>query len=343
MLKMHFLLSSQGINLIKRGVCIAFIMLFFLCPSKAQIISTGINESKAFVISFNPSFIKDHKIRSITKHIANKPDNQMIIDRGLMEYYEFDKQGNQIYNFSTEIKSASETEVLDYTYNKKGKRIPFYKTEYSYLYDTTFTYCVYDTNNRLIIKRNSIIGREVFKSYFYEYDDNGCIKKESVIREVNAAENIRDFKTGMQTVLSVEGFTYESIAPGQVRKKVLNDEGRVYKQGIVYTDDKGHVTEEAFDYVVTWIKERNLYKYNSKGLLIEKKLSSNDGFSSNETYEHDPGETDVVNGIHFFKEGAKTKDISYIYDKRKFLDSEISRDHKSLSIGIGRYDYSYYE
>ena len=267
----------------------------------------------------------------------------MIVDKGLMEYYEFDSAGNLSFNFSTEIKSTNEVEVLDYRSGKEGKRIPFYKTEYSYLYDTTFVFYTYDNKNRMTIKRNSIIGREVFRSYYYEYNDSGQVKKETVIREVNAAENIRDFKSGMQTVLSLEGFVYERLTTGQLKKKFLNDEGRVYKEGLVYVNEKGQVTEEAFDFVVTWIKERNTYKYNPNGFIIEKKLSNNDGFLSNESYEYDPGEHDAFNGIHLFKDGIKTKDISYIYDKSsKLIESEVSRDHKNASIGIVKYDYVYY-
>lgn len=266
----------------------------------------------------------------------------MIIDRGLMEYFEFDANGNILYSFSTEIKSTTETEVLDYTVNHRGKRIPYYKTEYSYLYDTTFTYFTYDTNNRIIIRRSSIIGREVFKSYYYEYDESGRLKKETVIREVNAAENIREFKAGMQTVISVEGFSYQAVTPGQMKKKFLNDEGRVYKEGLITYNEGGKIIEEAFDFVVTWVKERNTYKYNSKGLLVEKKLTSNDGFSSNERYEYDPGTSDEINGIHFFKDDMKVSDLSFIYAKERLLDSEISRDHKNLSIAIGRYDYVFY-
>lgn len=343
MWKKRWLLSrTDNFARIIRFCCISSLLLIFI-SSQAQIISPVLNEAKSLVISFNAPFIKANKIKSITKHISSKPDNQMIIDKGLMEYYEFDTAGNLIYSFTTAIKATTENEVLDYTYTRKGKRVPFYKTEYSYLYDTTFVFYTYDNKNRMTIKRNSIIGREVFRSHYYEYNDSGVVKKETVIREVNSAENIRDFKTGMQTVLSIEGFTYEKIAPGQTKKKFLNDEGRVYKEGVVYSNDKGQVTEEAFDFVVTWIKERNTYKYNPKGYLLDKKLSSNDGYSSHESFEYDPGEADTFNGIHLFKDGVKTKDISYIYDKTtRFLESDVSRDHKNASIAIARYVYDCY-
>lgn len=305
-------------------------------------ISAGLNESRALVIKFNPTFIKENRIKSITKHISNKADNQIIVDRGLLEQYEFNSSGNLVYSFSTEIKKVSSSEVLDYAYSKKGKRVPYYKNEYSYLYDTTFTYYFYDANNRLSIKRSSIIGREVFKSNYYEYDSVGNIKKETVIREVNAADDVQDFKTGMQTVVSMETYGYEKIAPGQLRKKFFNDEGRIYKTGIIYSDSAKHITEEAFDFVVTWIKERNNYKYNSKGLLIDKKLMSNDGFLSQESYEYDASSTEPFSGMHIFKDGIKTMDISYIFNKEnRCIESEVSRDHKNASIGIVKYEYTF--
>lgn len=323
------------------ALCIA--LLFFSLFLKAQIITTGLNELNAFTISFNPDFVKKSKIKSITKQISNKADNEMIVDKGLTEYYEFDTQGFVKYSFVTAVKAINTNNEVEGTPTKKGTR-PYFKTEYNYLYDTVFTFNTYDDKHRLIIKRNSIIGREVFRSHYYEYDSLGNIKRETVIREVNDAENIRDFKAGMQTVLSSESFLYEKNAKGQLKKKFLNDEGRVYKEGMIYFDEKGNPTEESFAFVVTWIKERNTYKYNSKGWLIEKKLTSNDGYLSHEACEYDFNEKDMISGMHLFKSGIKTKDISYIYNKdTKFLESEVSRNYKTASIDIVKYIYQQYE
>ena len=321
---------------------LALTLLIFQ-TGKAQIITTGLNETKAFVVNFNPAFIKAKNIKSITKHITNKPDNHVIVDKGLIEYYEFNKAGLLVSTYTTEIKSSTSTEVMSYTLGQHGRRIPYYKTEYSYLYDTTFVFYTYDSLNRMTIKRTSIIGREVFKSHYFEYDPFGNFKKETVIREVNSAENIRDFKPGMQTVLSVESFTYETLIPGQIRKKFLNDEGRVYKEGIIHSDEKGRVTEESFDFSVTWIKERNNYQYNDKGLLSEKKMTSNDGFLSQESYEYGFDATGLLQDLQIFKSGVKINNISFVYSKENNqIESEVNRDDKNASIGIVKYEYGFY-
>jgi len=338
MLKKPFPLFNRAYNI----YCL-FLLLCSFGFTQAQMISAGLNESKNFNISFNPAFIRDTKISSLTKHITNKPDNQVIVDKGIIEHYEFNSKGLLSSMYTTEVKSTSERDIPSYTFGRHGKRIPYTKIEYSYLYDTTFVFYEYDELNRLIIKRTSIIGREVFRSHYYEYDEKNNIKKETVIREVNVAENLADIKIGMQTVLSVESFAYESLAPTQLKKKFLNDEGRVYKEGIIYSDSCGNVIEEAFDFTVTWLKEHNYYKYNDKHLLIEKKIGGNDGSSSLENYDYELDDAGTLNELRIFKDGIKTNNISYLYDKTtKIVDSEVNRDFKNLSIGIIKYNYTYY-
>lgn len=315
-------------------------ILFQIHNSEAQLIQTGLNESGTFAVGFNPSVIKEKKIKFITRHISNKPDNQLILDKGLIEQEEFDTTGHIISSYFTEIKSTAEKDIPVYRITGKGIRIPSTKTEYSYLYDTTFVFYKYDSLGRLKIKRNSVVGREIFKCFYYEYDLGGNIKKETVTREVNKAENIKEYTTGMQTVLSVESFSYENLIPGQIRKKFFNDENIVYKEGIIHTDEQGHVLEESFDFVVTWIKERNNYKYNDKGLLIEKNVYSNEGYSIQEKFEYETDNTGLITGLILFKDGIKTNTLSFLYDNStKLLQSEVNRDYKNLSIKITRYDY----
>jgi hypothetical protein len=323
--------------------------LFFLCVlfafnvSLAQIISTGLNESKSLVIVYNADFIKANKIKYINKHISDKPDNEVITDKGLIEHAEFDKEGRMISSYTTTIKKTTVKEIPSYTYNRHGQKIPYNKIEYSYLYDSTFAFYKYDSLGRIVIRRNSIIGREVFKSYYYEYDDKGNVKKEVVLRELNNAENAQNFNPGIQTVLSLESFSYEGIGPGQVRKTFFNDEGRIYKTGIVYRDKKGHISEEAFDFTVTWIKEHNFYLYNDKDLLIQKKLSSNEGLSENESYQYESNGNGILTGLTLFRDNIKINEISYLYDKtNQFLQSEVNRDFRKSTIGITRYEYVFF-
>lgn len=290
-----------------------------------------------------PSEIKTHHIKFIDKHISDKPDNQYITDKGLLEHNEYDSEGRLISTYVTEIKSSLEKEVPSYTIGKRGARIPYTKIEHSYLYDTVFTFYAYDNQNRVTIKRSSVIGREIFKSNYYEYDEKGNVIKETVIREVNAAERMPEFKAGMQTVLSLESFSYELLVPGQVKKKFFNDEGRVYKEGIIHYDEKNQIIEEAFDFSVTWIKERNTYKYTDKGLLRDKRMTSNEGYSVWEGYEYDLDNAGLLTGLHIFRDGTKTNDIGYLYDKNSgLMQSEVNRDFKNSSIRIVRYDYGYY-
>jgi len=290
-----------------------------------------------------PSEIKTHHVKTIDKHISDKPDNQFITDKGLFEHNEYDSEGRLISTYITEIKSSIEKEVPAYSIGKRGARIPYTKVEHSYLYDTVFTFYSYDNQNRVTIKRSSVIGREIFKSNYYEYDEKGNVKKETVIREVNAAEHMPEFKAGMQTVLSLESFSYELLVPGQVKKKFFNDEGRVYKEGIIHYNEKNQVIEETFDFSVTWIKERNNYKYTDKGLLSDKRMTSNEGYSVWDSYEYEFDNAGTLTGLHIFSDGIKTNDIGYLYDKNTgLLQSEVNRDFKKSSIRIVRYDYGFY-
>ena len=328
-----------------RILFIVLITAFNLTIEAQQQLIVGLSENGTFSVELNSAFIKTHKMKSVTKHVSNKPDNEVIIDKGQVEYFEFNSNGNLVYSFSTFIKASEDKdkEIASSPRSAQTKHVPYYKKEYSYLYDTLFTYYAYDTQNRLIIKRVSLIGKEVFKCYYYEYDTENRVKKETIVREVNAAENLMEYKVGMQTVLSMESYTYTKVSPTKFVKHFFNDEGKIYKEGEVELSTRGAVLQESFNYVVTWIKEFNTYKYNSKNLIIEKNMISNDGFASHETYDYDPDAVELFNGLHIYKDGIKLKDISYIFNKEKgILESEVCRDHKKASIGITKYEYEYY-
>lgn len=318
----------------------AFLLFIITQTTIVAQVSPPLDPSSAFI---NKELIKKNRIKMLVRNISDKPDNKAIEDKGLVEVYKFDINGQLLSSYSTEIKSAEAAEINGYTTNRKGKRIPYTKIEKRYLYDTTFTFYGYNENNSVKYIRQSIIGRDVFKTKYFEYDSRGSITKETVVREVNVAEDVTDFKMGMQTILSTESYSYEVVSSTQLKKKFLNDENRPYKEGIIYLDAQKNVVEEKYRFIISSIQEQTLYKYNTEGKLIETNYFDNNGGEQRSSVQYDYTKDGLINAKTLFKETTKTNYINFLYDSSsKLLQSEVNRDYKNASIGIVKYSYYYW-
>ncbi|HLC83131.1 MAG TPA: hypothetical protein VJI69_04810 [Bacteroidia bacterium] len=319
-----------------------FLFVFSL-GAFAQLVTNNPVEIGIGPIAFNSKNIKKNKIKKIDVVIVDKPDGEIIIDKGASQGYEFDSLGRVTRYYYTILNSVQNEEVEVPEIRRKGKIIQHAttKTVTKYYNDTIFADIYYDQQSRIITKRVKM--GAYYNSYYYEYNEKGQIAKEMHFRETNVSENKNEFKMGVQNILSSETFEYIQMTPTQVKKRCLNDEGREYKKGIINYDEKGNKLTENYEFIVSWMRQENIFQYDAKGNLLEKTFTSNESGNVKEytVYKYDGN--GVVLEEKKFKNDALLSEMSYLYDETNtLLKSKINRDHKNNSIGIVKFGYSYY-
>ena len=293
--------------------------------------------------TFNSKLIKENKIKSINAVFSSKPDGKVIDDKGLSASFYFDTIGRLFSFYATNISSFTKEEKYVPAGYQYGRKIndAYTSEQYFYKYDTAFTFLIYNNQNRIIIKRT--FAGDFCNTWYYEYYDNGKIKKQSNYKETNAGTSRTDFRLGVQTVLSEESFEYEQPVESQVKKKCLNDEKRVYKEIIINYDNKKNIISESSQFLVGWIYIENAYQYDDKSQLIEKKYSSNANGNLQEksAYEYDAKGNILVEKK--YKNTILTNEINYLYDEtNKLVKSQLNRAFTEKKIDIVKYSYTYY-
>lgn len=294
----------------------SLLLIFFINhPVYPQLLDVTLSNNPEQL--YNKKFVADNKIKKITASVASKPDNDIVKDIGLTHGHEFDSTGNA-------------TKIYTAYLNNNGTS------------DTVATRFFYDKNFNMILKRSN--NGAFYNSYYYEYYDDKKAKKEVHCRETNSNLEAAGFKLGVQLVLSQESFRYDSLTPTQFKKICLNDEGRLYKQGIINKDSLGRIVEESYSYAVGWVKNVNNYKYNNSGRISERINRSNENGDVNErtTYEYDVSGNLITEKR--YKNEIQTQEMSYLYDdQKKLLKSLVTRYHLEKRIGIVKYSYEFYQ
>src|ERR1035437_3576898 len=104
---------------------------------------------------FNKAFIKNNKIRSVKASVVDKPDGEIIRDKGLAENFRVDTSGNLVRHSYNEITSLAKTEIEIPAVYKRGHVVKKSSTKvnYEYPYDTLGTEYVFTSNGFLKMKR----------------------------------------------------------------------------------------------------------------------------------------------------------------------------------------------
>lgn len=275
--------------------------------------------------------------------IVDKPDGAVITDKGATQGFEFDANGKVIRYYYTILNRVVPEEVDVPAVKRKGRiiRPAGTKTVMRYFNDTIFSNVFYDEQGRLITKR--VKTGDFYDAFYYEYNAEGRIKKEMHCKETSISENRNEFKLGVQTVLSVETFEYESLTPTQIRKKCLNDEGREYKKGIINYNEKGEKISENYDFIVSWMHQESSYEYNASGRLLKYIYTNNESgdVKKESAFDYDAGGSLISEKK--LKGTEVLNEVSYLFDDAtKLVKSHIDRDFKNASIGIVKYVYTYY-
>lgn len=328
-------------SLIDRFILSLFFFLLFFHTACAQLIDMSIHEPQTLDMKFNATLVSTSRIKSILVKISEKPDLQMIVDRGETQGYEFDSTGKVIRFFATRVISKEQVETVHKAVYKKGRRIsPAYtEVNWKYVFDTNFTWFMYDRSARLIMKRSNY--GDFYNTFYYDYDSLGKLSKETNCKETNKNPDKHHFELGVQTILSQESFEYVMQSPTQIKKRCLNDDGKVYKQGIINRDSNS--VEEDFSFVVGYVRYTNRYTYDNSGKLIEKMnyTNSNGDMKVTRTFQYDENGNITEERINI--NDVNTGMMAYIYDpEQRLLKSRLERDFGKANIEILKFIYEFY-
>jgi hypothetical protein len=292
-------------------------------------------------LPFNTEFIKSQKIKSITFDIIDKKDLQVAEDKGLLTYYEFNTNGLLTRFYNTSIVKVIQKEYHSEPVYRRGRKVSngYSYSKNEYIYDTVSTNYFYTDNSLLKLKRYN--DGSYYESYYYDYTTEGKVEKEKRCKETNVSENKTEFKLGGQYIISEESYKYTSTGKNQYKKTCMNDEGRPYKEIIFTFNDAKKPISINEQYTVAWITQNSNFEYNSKGQLIKAsyKSNSNGDMEQVRTYEYDAN--DCLLTEKQFKNGAILKEISYVTDANKKVNSYIIRDPNSKSLRIVKLMYQY--
>ena len=319
------------------------LLLFFFTSTfiRAQLINNCVSEFQASNLKFNIELVKAGKIKRIMLSVLQKPDLQVITDRGEVQCYEFDTTGLLTRYYATRVISQEQVETFYKAVYKRGRRIRAAYTDISwkYVYDTSFTWYVYDKNRNMLMKRSNY--GDFYNTFYYDYDSLGQVKRETNVKETNKNPARGNFELGVQTILSVESFEYIQQSPTQLKKLCYNDDGKIYKQGIINHDS--NTVEENYSFVVGYVRYKNTYIYLPSGKLSSKEMysNSNGDLKIFTTYTYDADGNIAEEKV--FTNDVQTDLVAYIYDdSKRLLKSRLDRQFERNSIEIIKFSYDLY-
>ncbi len=293
--------------------------------------------------NFNPELIKNRNIRKITFEIVDKKDFEMVVDKNLIETYEFDTNGNlSRYYFTTIIKTIERqitTAAVDNGRHKLKNEHTYSVNDY--IYDTTSTSYFYNNANKLILKRYHD-GANYYESRYYRYNTHNQLTKELRFKETNNSKDKSVFILGNQVLLSEDSFQYQKYTSGQLKCTFLNNENRPYKEQLTNYDSLGNKKKIFENYTAaSWIVQEQNFSYkNNKLATAEFKGNANNILTLKRTYEFDDKHELLTEKQ--YKNDILLKEISYVSDTNNgLLHSFIIREaaNKTLRIVKLKYDF----
>ncbi len=272
-----------------------FTFLLISVTTKAQFFEQqrNINNSNSFPP--NISFLKQHKVKSITCVYATKEEGKRI---------------------------QPKNHIKKTIYNSQG--FPQYELEI-FLNDSTEQFFYYLSDTLHIIRKFS--PKEIQATYL-TFDKHGQKIKEVRCKEfpadIDAKEvNKEYFKLGKQEVIWRESYFYESLSKNQIRKKTLNDNMIVYKEGILYSNELGLTTGEISRYTATGVSENTTLSYSEKRKILEKIFFTDvtGAFEEKTNFTYD--ENGNLAGAKLYRNGILQKESIYFFDKNGIFPEAI--------------------
>ncbi len=324
---------------------IFFISFTCLLPlfSAAQLFLPIDDDPFAVPVKFNADSILHHRIRSIKTNIQYKPDEHIIDDKGLKEYYQFDSIGRIQLYWRNKVRTYTSDVVLHPATYRKGKKI---RGEYSefrnyYVYDTVFVNYYYDYKNQLACRREA--DGDFYHTWYYIYNTDGSIARQTHCRETNVGQGHWNFRLGVQTIISQEDFSYQKFSPTQIKKLCLNDEGKPYKETMMLFDKSGRIVDSRESYTAGGIRIVTTWKYDSLGRTASTSYTSNAGDAIADITQFNYDALGRIESMKRFHNAVLTDEFSYLYEGNAAIaHAYINRRHLELGIDIVKMDIVYW-
>lgn len=318
-------------------------LLLFTSQVYAQLFVPVTDDPFAVPIRFNADSVGKHRIRSVTSAYQYKPDGRIIEDKGVREYFEFDREGRLSFYWRTRVRGMETRPIEHGEVHRNGKKIKDGWTEYkyTYAYDTAFIYTFYDSLSRVSTRR--YCEGMFYHTWYYTYNEQGLVVSQTHCRETNAGPSHRNFKLGVQTVISREDFSYEVYSSTQMKQLCLNDVGKVYKETMMTLDREGRVVESREAYTAGGIRIITTYAYDDLGRMSSWSYSSNAGDPIVELTQYAYDSLGRIESVKRYKNSVLKDEFSYLYEGNVTMSyAYINRRHIELGIDIIKMAVVYY-
>ncbi len=292
------------------------LLLFFLISylvSHSQMLSGIIPGRDA---TFSNSFISKSKIKTIKIDKAVKKDNGRIENTGNITIFYFNAMGMVAKKIIISVNAEA-------------------------ILDTIFEFNYYNKQQQLINKRT--FSANLIRTIYYTYDTLGYPIKIVNCKETNMQSGMEFFQLGKQEVLSVDNFYFEKLNANQIKKMFLNDEGRIYKEGIMYYDSSQNLIEENYRYVATNVRINYKYTFNKKNQLIEYAYYSDAAGEYTEKTVYTYEESGNLLKLNYSGTHKPAGEIFYFHNKvSKQLEASLTKNPTTGALLIEKYSIETY-
>ncbi|CAN5271533.1 hypothetical protein BH09BAC5_BH09BAC5_15810 [soil metagenome] len=295
-------------------------------------------------VKFNVDSISRYHIKSITANLQYKPDEHIISDKGLKEYYQFDSIGRIKMYWRNRVRNYTSDVIQHPAIIRKGKKI---KSEWSevrnyYVYDTVFVNYYYDYKSQLTCRREC--DGDFYHTWYYLYNTDGTIARQTHCRETNVGAGHWNFRLGVQTIISQEDFAYQKYSPTQIKKQCLNDEGKPYKETMLLLDKQGRIIDARESYTAGGIRIVTTWKYDSLGRTASTSYTSNAGDAIADITQFNYDSLGRIISMKKYHNEKLTDEFSYLYEKNSPVSyAYINRRYLELGIDIVKMDIIYWQ
>lgn len=265
--------------------------IFFHFISYAQLFSPLPSFDTYFSYPFNSSFIHEHHIKTVVITHAIKEDNQRIKSKGLVQKIYFNSAGLP----EKELRIVAN--------------------------DTIFTLYYYQKNKWPSIIRH--FDKSIINTTYFSFDSIGNKTKQTQCKEQNDGVSKEFFKVAKQEINWTESYQYEKLSTHQTRKKTLNDEGAIYMEGILYTNEKAKTTEENYRYSVTGVSVNYKYNYDANSNLSEKIYFTDAAGELSESTVFNYDTKRNIKGEKISRNKNLIKELIYFYDAKNEIPETI--------------------
>ena len=311
-----FYFLCKKIKYLKHLIIIPFVILAtFFQVGYAQIIDINkpVFSEEPF---FNPRFIQQNGIKSITGSRSSKKLKDIIRTKGLDYYYEFNEVGYLIKQMST-------------FHNQVEKK------------DTNITIYYYNNINQLTTVRKS--DSYGYFSNHYKYDDANNVITQTYCRDENSWDFKGNFDLAKQYTINTDSFSYVKQGKLQYKKLYYNKYNKEYREEFFYFNDLGYLSEIYSRYIIGNKKSKIQYEYDEKGRVSKiinfGNLSSTE--QESEVFIYD--DLDNLLEIKFYKGDKYKTSKQYLYDKKTYLlTAQLIQDIETEFIQIIQYQYTFF-